>query len=228
MRKRKSTSWLRGQGEEAGVVLSIAVAFLLGISVSPSLHAQTLSRSGEDLSAYRIGVEWGGMLPMADLAIPERYRGEFSSTKFGEALGVGALLERRLSDRWGVELHVLNAFNTDLTITTVNGVEVSVERDVLAAGLSGLYYLWPQGPLDSFISAGAGVKSTDPSAIFDFSRPPLDPSLNLGGGISANVTDYFSVRFTARDVISWYNEIPQYETSIQHDLWLTAGGYIHF
>lgn len=208
-------------------ILQVAGAVLV-LSSLPGLAPNFLQAQDVDSSkSFRIGANLAGAFFLSDIDVPPQYQDALASTSFSQTVGVGLEAGQRLSPRWEIEAHLLTAFNSDLTITTVGGQAVSVEKSIASVGVSAVYYLLEGTPVQPFVLAGAGTRTTDLKTLTG-GNPNFDPTVNLGGGVAAPVTDRFSVRFAARDLVSWYNEITQYDTAIQHDLYLSAGGYLHF
>lgn len=201
------------------------VALLAGVS---GLALSLLPAQQTDSSnSFRLGANLAGVIFLSDIDVPERFQDALASTTFNDALGVGLEAGKRFSERWEVEAHLLTAFNSELEVTTLGGRAVAVDKSIASSGLSGVYYLLPRTPIQPFVKAGGGVRTTD-LATLTGGNLNWDPTVNVGAGIAAPVTERFSIRFAARNLISWYDEISEYGTVVQNDLYLTAGGHVHF
>lgn len=203
-------------------VLSAGLLLLLigGLTVQ-SADAQERDTRND----FWIGGGITGVVFLSDIDVPDEYSDVLEATRFSDTFGLGIEAGQRLSERWAVEGHILSAFNTDLQLITTGRQVLTFNKSIASIGVSGLYYPLGYTSVEPFLLAGGGIRTTDLETLTG-GNVNFDPSASIGGGISAPVTNDFSVRFALRDIISWYNEIPEFATTVQHDLYMSAGAYL--
>jgi opacity protein-like surface antigen len=197
------------------IIRTLALGTILGALFTPGVRAQMQL----DVTPFT-----GGTFFLADP--PEQFRlgqgGDaylLEDSRFTRSFTLGLDIGIVWDDTWALE-GMASWIPTNLEAR--RGLGATADVNAYMYGLTGLYYLRLDGPVDPFFGLGVGGET------FDYSLPGVDTHHewmgNAVAGLRFAVNDAFGLRLEARDCIARFNSgVSGVSNAWENDLMATIG-----